>query len=564
MRVTDAPVDSSPMGEYIMTRSRIWILLGLSLLCVAVGGFLSAPRVYEGAAASQPTPVPLPFPPKIPVEQVAHQDTHMVHDLLAPLALDALTDKPCVNGRAADTYPCSNVDLDAFLPLSEIGGGHASSSWGWTDPDTHHEYALVGRSTGTSFVDITNPKAPVYLGNLPSHTGESWWRELKTYGYYAFVVSDQNGAHGMQIFDLRQLRAVTNPPVTFSETAHYAGFDNGHTITLNPETGYVYVNGSNTCNGGPHIVDVRDPLHPKYAGCFASSGYTHDSQCVTYHGPDAAYANHEICFDSNQTTLSILDVTDKSQLTQLARTSYVDFGYIHQGWLTPDQSYFVLDDELDEMDYAHTAFTYIWDVRDLNDPRVINIYRARFRAIDHNQYFVGDRIYQADYRAGLRVLDATNVASGKLREVGYFDIFPQDDSPEFNGAWNVYPFHSNGVVSISGIEEGLFIVQPKPEPNPPPCPKAPTRADLVSPAPDATVPTRRVALSWDAKPCASDYKVIVRQVTGQGEIVRQRASTTGTQFKTTRLDPGGTYRWTIRSCNAWGCAKGSSRSFTIQ
>lgn len=546
-----------------MSRPLTLAFLALVLLGLGLGAFFLSP-IGHPVAASEPTPVPLPFPPKIPVDQVSHEDTQKLHDRLPVQSLDALTDKPCVNGKAADTFPCSNVDLLAFLPLNQIGGGYASSSWGWTDPDTHHEYALLGRSNGTSFVDITDPSAPIYVGNLPTHTGESSWRELKTYGYYALVVSDRNGPHGLQIFDLRQLRNVTNPPVTFSESAHYAGFDNGHTITVNPDTGYAYINGSNTCNGGPHIVDVRDPMNPKYAGCFANALYTHDSQCVTYHGPDTRYTNHEICFDSNQTKLSILDVTNKSNLVELARPGYVNTGYVHQGWLTPDQSYFVLDDELDEMDYHHSAYTYIWDMRDLTDPRLINVYQARFRAIDHNQYIVGDRIYQADYRAGLRVLDATNIAQGKLREVGYFDIFPKDDLTEFNGAWNVYPFHSNGVISISGIEEGLFIVKLLPEPNPPPCANVPARAKLVSPAPDANLPKLRASLVWSVNACASDYKVVVREQTANGEIVRQRAKLDSTRFKTQKLESGKTYRWTVRACNAWGCGKGTSRPFTIQ
>jgi choice-of-anchor B domain-containing protein len=450
------------------------------------------------------------------------------------------------------------------MPLSQLGGGEASSSWGWTDPDTHKEYALLGRTTGTSFVDVSDPKAPVYLGNLPSHTGTSLWRELKTYGYYALIVSDANGAHGLQIFDLRELRNVVNPPVQFSESAHYPGFDTGHTITVNPDTGFAYVNGSNTCDGGPHIVDVRDALHPEFAGCVDEDGYTHDSQCVTYHGPDTTYTGDEICFNANEDTLTIVDVTDKSNPAQLARQGYLDFGYTHQGWLTEDHQYLVVDDEFDEVDFAHTAYTYIWDVRDLNSPQLIGTYKARFRAIDHNQYIVGDRLYQANYRAGLHVLDMTNVATGQLREVGYFDIYPADDSPQFNAAWNVYPFHSNGVVTISGIEQGLFVVKVQPEPNPPPCSNKPAKGTLDSPAENATPKKLRVRLKWNANACASEYKVIVREKTGAGKIVVQKETTTETQFKTMKLEPGRTYRWTIRPCNGWGCAKGTSRTFTTK
>lgn len=542
------------------SRSPLWLIVPLCVFILGIS-WLNAPPPAP-VSASQPTPTPRPFPPANPAD-LNHHDSAKLVDQQAPWQLDALSDKPCVDGFAAQ-FPCKNVDLLAFLPLGEIGGGNASSSWGWTDPDTNKEYALLGRSTGTSFVDISDPKNPIYLGNLPTATGSSVWRELKTYGYYAFVVSDANGNHGMQIFDLRGLRNVANPPKTFSETAHYSGFGNAHTITLNPDSGYVFVNGTNTCAGGPHMVNVSDPLHPAFAGCFADAGYTHDSQCVTYHGPDSAYTGHELCFNSNQATLNVLDVTDKDNPVQLSRKGYSDYGYVHQGWLTDDHAYFVLDDELDEADYAHTAYTYIWDVRNVNNPKLIATYRARFRAIDHNQYVKDDRVYQANYRAGLHILDATNIAKGKLREVGFFDVYPADDDPNFNGAWNVYPFHSNGVVTISGIEQGLFIVQPQPEPNPPHCPDKPGGATLDTPAEGAQLTKQRVTMTWDAHACASTYKVVVKENDGKGKVADRIKGLDTTTHTTKKLAQGKTYWWRAFACNAWGCGKSAPRTFTVE
>lgn len=533
------------------------------LLLVTLGGIMTLPLPRAALViASQATPVPPPLPPKTPLAELSHRDAHKVRDHLPTENAAALSDLPCVNGFAGN-FPCANVDLLAFLPLAEIGGGQASSSWGWTDPDTQKEYALLGRSNGTSFVDITDPKAPIYLGNLPTHTGSSAWRELKTYGYYAFIVSDSNGKHGLQIFDLRHLRNVSQPPQTFSASAHYAGFDKGHTVTINPDTGYLYVNGTNTCHGGLHIVDVRDALNPKFVNCFGDDGYTHDAQCVLYHGPDAAYAGREICINANEDTLTIVDVTNKNNFKQLARKGYLDFGYVHQGWLTADHKYFVQDDEFDETEFAHPSYTYIWDVRALDNPKLLGVYKAKSRAIDHNQYIVGNRLYQANYRAGLRVLDLTNVAKAKLREVGFFDIFPSDDNPNFNGAWNVYPFYESGIVTIAGIEQGLFIVKPQPEPNPPPCDDKPKASVLETPAQAATIARLRVPLAWQPNGCASNYKLIVREKTANGRKLLYTQETTNTQLKTKKLTRGKTYYWTIRACNAWGCGKAATRSFTI-
>ncbi len=380
--------------------------------------------------------------------------------------MSAMSSVPCVNGMAG-TFPCQNVDLASFLPLANIGGGTGNDVWGWTDPATNREYALMGRSNGTAFVDVTDAEHPVYLGNLPTHGVASVWRAIKVYANHAFIVSEAP-AHGMQVFDLTQLRAVASPPVTFAETAHYNGFSRAHTITVNEATGFMYANGvtsytdaaANKCARGLHMIDVRNPTKPTFAGCFDTDGYTHDSQCVTYHGPDVAYRSREICFNSNEDTLTIVDVTDKKAPRQISRITYPGNAYTHQGWLTDDQSLFLVDDELDEQKLKTKTRTHIFNVSDLDAPTITGIHEGTTTAIDHNLYILGRYAYQANYRSGLRVLDISSAATAKLQEVGYFDIYPVDDLAEFNGAWSNYPFFKSGVVLVSGIEQGLFVLRP--------------------------------------------------------------------------------------------------------
>ncbi|MGB7925100.1 MAG: choice-of-anchor B family protein [Pyrinomonadaceae bacterium] len=366
---------------------------------------------------------------------------------------------PCVGGMAF-TFPCRNIDLASFLPLDHIGGGQANDVWGWTDPLTGKEYALLGRTTGTSFIDLSDPEHPVYLGNLPAHNISSTWRGIKVYKNHAFIISEAVD-HGMQVFDLTQLRNVASPPVTFSETTHYGGFGRGHTIAINEETGFIYVAGSrDTCDGGLHMVNVQNPINPVFAGCVAQDGYTHETQCVTYRGPDAAYRGHEICFSSNVDTLTIVDVTNKSNPVQLSRTGYAGVGYTHQGWLTENQAHFLLDDELDELDAHNHTRTFIWNVSDLNAPNMIGTHDAETHSIDHNQYVRGRYVYQGNYQAGLRILDVNNIAAATMNEVAYFDVYPTEDEAAFNGAWSNYPFFASGLVLVGGIEQGLFVLRP--------------------------------------------------------------------------------------------------------
>ncbi|HEU5170459.1 MAG TPA: choice-of-anchor B family protein, partial [Gemmatimonadales bacterium] len=227
-----------------------------------------------------------------------------------PASLPAITgrERKCEAGKI-EMFSCEQVDLLGFLPNAAIGGKRGimlNDIWGWTDPQTGREYALVGRMDGTAFVDVTDPSHPLYLGDLPLHPGANpnLWRDIKVYKDHAFIVADGAGPHGMQVFDLTQLRDVKGPPVTFGETAHYDRIWSAHNIAINEETGFAYPVGNSaggeTCGGALHMIDIRDPKHPTFAGCYADpstgrqrTGYTHDAECVVYRGPDARYAGRE-------------------------------------------------------------------------------------------------------------------------------------------------------------------------------------------------------------------------------------------------------------------------------
>ena len=203
----------------------------------------------------------------------------------------------CESGVSSG-YACRNVELLARLPTAEIGGGNAADSWGWKDTQTGRYYALVARSNGTSFVDVTDPAAPVYLGNLASTSGNQPWRDVKVYADHAFVVADNIPFHGMQVFDLTRLRGLETPQ-EFEADTRYGEIGPAHNIAINEESGFAYIVGSDQCQGGLHMVDIRNPTSPSFAGCFSGDGETHDVQCVMYTGPDADHQGAEICFASN-------------------------------------------------------------------------------------------------------------------------------------------------------------------------------------------------------------------------------------------------------------------------
>ena len=268
-------------------------------------------------------------------------------------------------------------------------------------------------------------------------------------------------------FDLTRLRAFDGEPIEFTEDAHYDLINSAHNIVINEASAFAFVvgasGGGETCGGGLHMVNIEDPTHPAFAGCFADvstgqrrTGYSHDAQCVIYNGPDERYRGHEICFGSNETALSVADVTDKRNPVALGMATYPNVAYTHQGWLTEDHSYFYMKDEGDEPDglVAGTR-TLVWDVRELDDPVLAGEYINDTPDTDHNLYVVDDLMYQSNYGAGLRVFDVSDPA--QIDEIGYFDTNPEG----MNGgtSWSNYPFCKSRIVVFTSGRVGLFVAR---------------------------------------------------------------------------------------------------------
>ena len=392
----------------------------------------------------------------------------------------------CVNGMAGE-YACSGIDLLSFVSLPDLNcEGMGNDIWGWTD-ESGNEYVIAGCADASSLIDVTDPLAPVVLGYIATQTHPSSWRDMKVYKGFVYIGSEAKD-HGMQVFDLHQLSAASaayrasplalqnknkggnitangghvNLGVKYEPTLVYTEFGSSHNIVINEASGFLYAVGTKTCAGGLHMVDITEPGSPQFAGCYAEDGYTHDSECVIYSGPDSRYTGREICFNYNEDTLTIVDVTHKDEIHMLARYGYVGSEYTHQGWLNAEQSHLLLDDELDEQDYkpleGHTR-TMIWDVSLLDQPKLTGNFYSEETAIDHNQYIHKGVSWQSNYCAGLRVLDASNLESGATKELAYFDCAPECDTADFSGTWSNYPYFESGTIAMQSIEKGLFLVK---------------------------------------------------------------------------------------------------------
>jgi len=365
----------------------------------------------------------------------------------------------CENGFAGE-YPCNDYDLLTHISLEDIGGEGTTGSncWGWTDPISQNEYALMSTNKGVTFIDITDPANAVILGTLKTRTENNASKNVKVHESIAYIVSEAAG-HGMQTFNLGKLKDVKNPPVEFTSDRDYTGFGNAHNIVINEDSGFAYVVGSNTFDGGPHFVDINTPFKPVAAGGYSLDNYSHDAQVVTYNGPDTDYTDKEILIGSNETEIVILDVTDKENPIKIATISYPNIGKTHQGWFTEDFRYFLLGDELDEVNNGVNSTTIVFDFTDLDNPIHHFNYEGNTVAIDHNGSIKDNLYYQANYTNGVRIIDISNIDTKTFTEIGYFDTYPENNNTTTNGAWNVYPFLPSGNIIISDFNNGLFIIR---------------------------------------------------------------------------------------------------------
>lgn len=333
-----------------------------------------------------------------------------------------------------------NMSLVSQLPY-EV---NLSNIWGWTAPDGT-EYALVGAQNGTSIVSLADPANPEEVFLIPGQT--STWREIKTWGNYAYVTTDQPGTtDGLVIIDLTNLPASA-PFYHWNPTLDGMGTLNTiHSLFID-EFGVLYLHGTNLNSGGVLYVDVdTNPIEPIYLGKGVAR-YAHDS-----------YARDNIHYVGEilNGTMGVYDVSDKANPITLA-TQQTPNAFTHNTWLNDNSTVVFTTDE------KAAAYVASYDVSDLSDIRELDRFRPaatiNTSVIPHNVHVLNDYLYVSYYTDGLILVDAARPEN--LVEVGNFDTYLGPHGG-FNGAWGVYPYFSSGNIVVSDINNGLFVINATP------------------------------------------------------------------------------------------------------
>jgi len=369
---------------------------------------------------------------------------------------------PRKSGQGSVGFTSSNVQLMSWLPLGEFNAGTTSGNdcWGYTSP-SGREYAIIGLSNGTGFVEVTDPGAAQLISFQTGPT--SLWHDIKVYGDNAYSVSE--GGSGIQIFDMSN---IDGGVVTLVNTITTGGCTTAtHNVAIDTTSGFLYRCGGSTgpcAGGGPQGIVIynlaANPNNPPVAGQW-NTRYVHDAVVVVSTRP-GALNGQQLAFlaaDDNSgggtANLHILNVTNKAAISTVATAAYTSNAFSHQVWLTPDQRYAYLNDELDESSFGFTTRTRIFDVSNPAAPTFLGFFTSGVSAIDHNLYVTADKIFEANYRSGLRVFNNTTPTAPTV--YGFFDTYEADDLAEFNSLWSNYPFFPSGTVIGSDLEKGLFV-----------------------------------------------------------------------------------------------------------
>lgn len=307
-------------------------------------------------------------------------------------------------------------------------GPNCNDIWGYVAPNGD-EYALVGTTAGTRIYNCTDPRAPYQVASINGPS--SIWRDIKTYGEYAYVVTEGGG--GIQIIDM------TNPEAPFLlKTWRQSDFTNAHNIAVDEDTGLLYVCGTNV---GLRIYDAAaSPTSPPYVTDYRTE-YVHD-----LHVQDG-YAHLAEIYSGRYRILDVSNLPNKPTRDRL-RTPEV---FTHNVWVNADNTLAITTDEVTGARVA------LYDISNKTNIQYLDEWTPDVQSIPHNAYFHEGKVYISWYTEGLVVLDVSNPTN--IKKYASYDTSPYSSGTGFHGAWGCYPFQPSGNIYISDIEEGFYILK---------------------------------------------------------------------------------------------------------
>jgi choice-of-anchor B domain-containing protein len=357
-----------------------------------------------------------------------------------------------LKGAIAQQYDALNIDFlsnwrDDSFDYSGLDA-HYNSIWGHYDPVKKREYAILGGTNGTYFIDVTHPLNPRMRAYVEGRQKNCIWREYKSYSNYAYLISDDASPNSFQIVDMSYLPDSVHVVHDSNDI-----FEQAHTLYIDGDK--LYLASVRKKDNTYHPMEVYSLADPKKPTLLRSLSDDYP-QIGGVH--DMFVRNDTVYVSAGFQGLYVFKFMPDHRFIMLGSlTSYPGAGYNHSSWLTPDGKTLAFCDEVPDKLPAKIA-----DVSDLSDIRVTSTFYSNQGATAHNPYIVGDKtLVLAYYQDGVQIYDISNPYNPK--RTAYFDTHPQNGNnypagTAYNGCWGAYPFLPSGVLLASDRQNGLFVL----------------------------------------------------------------------------------------------------------
>jgi choice-of-anchor B domain-containing protein len=335
---------------------------------------------------------------------------------------------------------------DPSVLAESIYGIRYQGCSGWKNPVDGREYAIIGSTFGTYFIEVTDPLNPVQRDYVPGRHQYCIWHEYQTYDKYCYILSDDSPNNSFQIADMSYLPDSVH--VVYDDTTLFV---HGHAQYIDGRNLYV-----STPRGGgnpsysmavyslanPELPVLRRGLNQDYPGINA----VHDMYVVN----DTVYASSS--FDGMQ--IYRYD-TLLNRFFQLGALPGLNSDYNHSSFLSKDHTTLYMCIEVPNGRPVH-----IVDVSNIASPVLLSTFTTNVGATPHNPYVIDDMLVLAAYQDGVYTFDITNPQSPTLS--GFFDTHPQNvggyDVPAYAGCWGAYVDLPSGILLASDMQYGLFVL----------------------------------------------------------------------------------------------------------
>ena len=354
-----------------------------------------------------------------------------------------------INSQAQ--FVSQNINLfarwfDSTVVAEPNYGIKYNSIWGWKNTTQNKEYAILGSSGGTFFIDVTNPANPVKCDYVPGRRANCIWREFKTYQHYAYLVSDDQPTNSFQIVDLNYLPDSVH--VVYDSDSLFV---RSHTIFIDGSKMYC---GYNTTKTTAHAMAVYDLAANPERPTFLRSLKTDYPGIQIVH--DMLVRNDTIYASCGNQGLYVYKYANNVFTEIGSLTSYPAKGYNHSSAITDDRKTKIFCDEVP----TGLALKSI-KINNVDSISVNCTFKADSSgATPHNPYIVGNNAIIAYYQDGLQIFDISNPSV--VTRTGFYDTNPTNgaglNNPNYTGCWGAYPFLPSGIILASDMQNGLFIL----------------------------------------------------------------------------------------------------------